>query len=308
MSLSRVLIIGKTGQVASALREVLPSAEIEATAIGRPDLDLMVPGAAADAIHAAKPTLVVLAAAYTAVDRAEDEPEAARRLNALAPGEVAAAAADCGAAIIHLSTDYVFDGAKSFPYSECDAPAPLGVYGATKLAGEMAVAAANPRHVILRTAWVCSPTGSNFVKTMLRLAAERPCLRVVADQFGAPTFAVDIARGIRDVALRLESGGDLTPEHFGVFNLAGEGLTSWHGFAQAIMRGAAARGRETVPVEAITTAEYPTRAKRPAYSKLSNEKIAGVYGVHMPAWETALETCLDTLIAPPAAASRGDEL
>ena len=294
--MGRILILGKEGQIARALRELLPSQGIEVAAIGRPEIDLLAPQSAADAVLEFAPTLVILPAAYTAVDRAEDDVEAAWIINAVAPGIVAKAASDIGAPIVYFSTDYVFDGGKGAPYAEEDATAPLSVYGSTKLAGEAAVARANPRHVILRTAWVCSPTGSNFVKTILRLAAERPSLRVVADQQGAPTFAADIARAVALISARLHSNVPVGEEHWGLFHLANDGLTSWHGFAEAIIAGSAARGGRSVPVEAITTGEYPTRARRPAYSKLSAAKIKRIYGVHMSAWEESLEVCLDTLL------------
>lgn len=303
----RILILGREGQVARALREILPAGGFEVTAVGRPEIDLLDPQTAAKAILAAAPALVILAAAYTAVDRAEDDAEAANRINAVAPGAVAEAASQAGAPIIHFSTDYVFDGAKTSPYLEDDAAAPLGVYGATKLAGELAVAQANPRHVILRTAWVCSPTGSNFLKTILRLAAERPALRVVADQHGAPTFASDIAQAVKLIATRLLADEPLGARHWGLFHVANEGLTTWYGFASAIVARAAARGVKPVPVEAISTADYPTRAQRPAYSKLSSAKLADVYGIRMPAWQVSLETCLDSLLGPPAPTASGQE-
>jgi dTDP-4-dehydrorhamnose reductase len=267
-----------------------------ADAIGRPEIDLLEPETAAEAVIAAKPALVVLAAAYTAVDHAEDDAGTAWAVNAVAPGIVARAAAKACAPIIHFSTDYVFDGTKRAPYTEEDATAPLGVYGITKLAGERAVATANPRHVILRTAWVCSATGSNFLKTILRLASERPALRVVGDQFGAPTFVTDIARAVGSMSARLHSSDAPKEESWGTFHLASEGITSWHGFAEAIVAGYAARGGRQVPVEKIETAGYPTRARRPAYSKLSTQKIARIYGVHMPHWKDGLDTCLDTLL------------
>jgi len=298
-ALQRILVIGREGQVAQALRAALPTPGTEVIAVGRPDVDLLQAETVASAIRAVRPTLVVLPAAYTAVDRAEDEPDAAYAINAVAPGVIAAAAADVGAPIVHFSTDYVFDGSKATPYREDDATAPLGVYGASKLAGELAVARANPRHVILRTAWVCSPTGANFVKTMLRLAAERPALRVVADQHGAPTFAADLARAVSTIHGRLHDNGDAAnDERWGVFHLASEGVTTWHGFAEAIVDGLARRGGLRVPVEAIATSELPTRARRPAYSKLATDKIARVYGVRMPDWRIGLEVCLDTLVGP----------
>ena len=291
-----ILIFGKEGQVARALRQLLPSQGMEVAAIGRPDIDLLDPQSAADAVLEFAPTLVILPAAYTGVDRAEDDAAAARIINAVAPGIIAKAASDIGAPILYFSTDYVFDGSKRAPYTEEDATAPLSVYGATKLAGEAAVARANPRHVILRTAWICSPSSSNFVKTILRLAAERQALRVVADQQGVPTFAADIARAVAQILARLHSDVPACEEHWGLFHLANEGLTRWHGFAEAIIAGSAARGGRSVPVEAIATGEYTTRARRPAYSKLSAAKIKRIYGVHMPAWEESLEVCLDTLL------------
>lgn len=293
-----LLVIGTSGQVDQALASVLATRGIAATFVGRPDVDLLRPETVRKAILEARPTLVVNPAAYTAVDRAEDDEETARAVNAVAPGVVAAAAAEIGAPIIHFSTDYVFDGQKTTPYLEDDPTAPLGVYGATKLAGEQATAAANPRHIMLRTAWVCSPAGSNFVKTMLRLAGERPELTVVADQRGSPTFARDLASAVVAISDRLHGDEPPSPDHFGVFNVASEGLTSWCGFAQAIMEGSRRRGGPAVPVKPITTADYPTRAARPVYSKLSTEKIARTYGVYMPDWRTALETCLDELIGP----------
>lgn len=294
-----LLVTGRDGQVARAIRDALPAAGWDVAATGRPEADLERPETVAEAIRQARPAIVVSAAAYTAVDKAEDEPDRAHAVNAVAPGLIAAAAAEVGAPIIHFSTDYVFDGTKQSPYVETDPTAPLGVYGATKLAGEAAVAAANPRHVIVRTAWVASPVGSNFVRTMLRLAAERPALRVVADQIGAPTFAADLADAVRIIADRLIAPGTPGSEPYGVFHLSSEGEASWHGFAEAIVAGAARRGGRAVPVEAIATADYPTRARRPAYSKLSSEKIARVYGVRLPHWRASLETCLDVLLRAP---------
>lgn len=301
-----LLVTGRDGQVARAIRDALPLAGWDVAAVGRPEADLERPETVADAIRAARPAVVVSAAAYTAVDKAEDEPARAHEVNAVAPGVIAAAAADVGAPIIHFSTDYVFDGTKGRPYAEGDPTAPLGVYGATKLAGEVAVAAVNPRHVIVRTAWVASPVGSNFVRTMLRLAAERPSLRVVADQIGAPTFAADIADAVRVIADRVVAMPAASSACYGVFHTSSDGETSWHGFAEAIIEGAAQRGGKAVPVEAIATADYPTRARRPSYSKLSTEKIAQVYGVRPPHWRASLERCLDALIGPVRFADTAD--
>jgi dTDP-4-dehydrorhamnose reductase len=294
----RIIVIGATGQLARALLRVLPQSGATVTVLARPGFDLEQPHALTAALLAAEPHVVVNAAAYTAVDKAEDEPARAHAINAVAPGVIAAAAAQAGAAIIHVSTDYVFDGTKRTPYVETDPTAPLGVYGASKLAGEQAVTAANPAHVILRTAWVCSPDGANFVKTMLRLGAERARLGVVDDQHGAPTFAVDLARAIAGIAGRLAVDPANAPA--GVFHLTGAGETTWCGFARAIMAGATVRGHGPMAtVDAITTAEYPTRARRPSYSTLATGKITAAYGIVMPPWEAGLAACLDTLIGPP---------
>lgn len=293
---SRILIIGRDGQLARALLDVLPISGADVTAIGQPQIDLLRPETVVTAIRSWRPSLVVNAAAYTAVDRAEDEPETARVINAEAPGVLAAAAAQVGAMIVHFSTDYVFDGSKRTPYEETDEPRPLGVYGATKLAGERAVVNANPRSVVLRTAWVCGAHGNNFLKTILRLAAERPALRVVADQVGSPSFAADIAAAVAAIGERLHADAAPGPEHFGVFHITNAGTTTWHGLASAIVAAAARRGRRPVSVEPIATADHPTRAVRPAYSKLATDKIKRSYGIHMPAWEASLEPVMDQLL------------
>lgn len=292
----RILIIGRDGQVARALLDVLPISGADVTAIGQPQIDLLRPETVVTAIRSWRPSLVVNAAAYTAVDRAEDEPETARVINAEAPGVLAAAAAQVGAMMVHFSTDYVFDGSKRTPYEETDEPRPLGVYGATKLAGERAVVSANPCSVVLRTAWVCGAHGNNFLKTILRLAAEHPALRVVADQVGSPSFAADIAAAVAAIGERLHADAAPGPEHFGVFHITNAGTTTWHGLASAIVAAAARRGRRPVSVEAIATADYPTRAARPAYSKLATDKIKRSYGIHMPAWEASLEPVMDQLL------------
>ena len=293
----RALIVGKHGQVATALADALPKAGFDCTSIGRPECDLINPQSAVDAIARANPSIVINPAAYTAVDRAEDESELAYMINEKAAGAVALAAAAAGVPVIHVSTDYVFDGSKQSPYLETDATAPLGVYGASKLAGEIAVAAANPQHVILRTAWVCSPHGANFAKTMLRLAAERPELRVVDDQYGAPTFAADIAAAIAVIATKLTSS-EVRPSDYGVFHYASAGETTWCRFARSIMEQSALRGGPHVPVTAIATREFPTKVRRPAYSKLSTDKIAEIYGLSAPDWHESLKVCLDQLVRP----------
>lgn len=292
----RVLLFGANGQVGHELRRALaPMGELvcvtrsgtlaDGTACEAADFDA--PRTLAPLVAALAPDVVVNAAAYTAVDRAESEREAAFRANALAPGELAEACARAGALLVHYSTDYVFDGRGNRPYREDDPTAPLGVYGASKLAGEQAVAASGARHVILRTAWVYAGHGHNFMRTMLRLAAERDELRVVADQVGTPTPAALIADVTARVLARPVTGS-------GVWHLTAGGETSWHGFASAIMaraldRGLIPRAPQVLP---ITTADYPTPAPRPAYSRLDCARLEGDFAVELPDWKQALESVL----------------
>jgi len=292
----RILVAGAQGQLAQALAQAARGrAGLALTAFGRPRLDLADPSTIAPALAREEPDLVVNAAAYTAVDKAESDAEAAFAVNAAGAGALAAAAAAAGCPIVHVSTDYVFDGRKPEPYLETDAPNPLGVYGASKLAGEAAVAAANPRHLILRTAWVFAAHGHNFVRTMLRLARERPRLTVVADQQGSPTYAPHLAEAILAVAARLgEAAG---PPRWGVYHAAAAGDTTWAGFAQAIVAAGARLGVPQVPVVAISTAEYPTPARRPANSRLDCGKLARTFGVRLPPWQQGLEACIAELAA-----------
>ncbi len=292
----RLLVTGRSGQVASSLA-ALADADLTVETIGRPDFDLEVPANARDVIAAARPDVVISAAAWTAVDLAETETERARLANVDGPAAIAASAAALDIPVIHLSTDYVFDGTKPSPYVETDEVGPTGVYGATKLAGERAIAAAQPDHVILRTAWVYSAEGKNFVRTMLRLAAEREELGVVADQIGNPTFAPDIAAGIVAVARRLLTD----PRNRGLrgtFHMSGAGETSWAGFAEAIFAGSAARGGPSARVRHIATADYPTPARRPSNSRLDCTRLAETYGVCLPRWQDSLARCLDRLLPP----------
>ena len=294
----RIAVTGKTGQVVSALLERGAAAGIEVVAIGRPEFDLAEAGDATAAFAAVKPDVIVSAAAYTAVDKAESETELAHAINGRGAGVVARAAAALGVPIIHLSTDYVFDGSKTDAWVETDATAPLGVYGASKLAGEEAVLASGARAVVLRIAWVHSPFGANFVKTMLRLAETRDRLGVVADQIGAPTSALDIADAVLAIAGTLVARPDdatLT----GIFHRGTGGPdASWADFAEAIFAGAAARGRKAPVVDRIPTSAYPTPAKRPAQSRLDSTKLAAVHGISLPDWRGSLETVLDRLLDP----------
>jgi len=283
----RLVVTGREGQVVSSLLEAGQLAGVDVIAIGRPQLDLANPDTVIEAITAARPDVVVSAAAYTAVDQAEDEPDLAFRVNAVGAGKVAQAAARLGVPVIHLSTDYVFDGSASGSYVETDATAPASVYGATKLAGEQAVAAANPRNLILRTAWVYSPFGKNFVKTMLRLAADRDEISVVADQWGNPTSALDIADAILHAAATLHRNKDFAA--FGIYHLAGTGEANWSGFARHILDTSRVSGGPSARVRDITTTDYPTKARRPANSRLSSAKFASAFGWSAPDWRLATE-------------------
>ncbi|MER8853803.1 dTDP-4-dehydrorhamnose reductase [Mesorhizobium australicum] len=284
----RLLVTGRDGQVAASLLAAGQArAGVEVAAIGRPELDLARPDAIIDLIAGAKPDIVVSAAAYTAVDQAEDEPDLAFAVNAAGAGKVAQAAARLGVPVIHLSTDYVFDGSALRAYVETDATAPAGVYGASKLAGEQAVAAANPRHLILRTAWVYSPFGKNFVKTILRLATDRDEISVVADQWGNPTSALDIADAILHAAAMLHD--DTHFRAFGVYHLVGTGETNWSGFARHILDTSLASGGPWADVRDIATKDYPTKARRPVNSRLSSAKFAATFGWTAPEWRKSTE-------------------
>lgn len=284
--MTRILLTGINGQVGWELaRALAPLGEV--IAVDRHALDL----ADADRIRAlvreAKPAVIVNPAAYTAVDKAESEPELALAINGTAPGILAEEAKRLGALLVHYSTDYVFDGAQAEPYAE-DAPtAPLGVYGKSKLAGERAVQAAGCRHLIFRTCWVYGLRGHNFLRTMLRLAGERDELRVVADQHGAPTWSRQIAEATA-LALARHAGQQ------GIYHLAAAGATTWHGFASALLAAAHARGMipRLPAVQAIMTAEYPTPARRPAHSLLAGTRLAADFGLALPTWETQLQLCL----------------
>ncbi|MER8638092.1 dTDP-4-dehydrorhamnose reductase [Mesorhizobium sp. M1273] len=291
----RLVVTGRDGQVVKSLVEragAWPGFEV--IAVGRPELDLAKPESIAPALAAARPDLVVSAAAYTAVDRAEDEPDLAFAVNGAGAGHVAAAAARLGAPVIHLSTDYVFDGSGEGAYTEADEPRPHSVYGVSKLAGEQAVAHANPRHLILRTAWVYSPFGRNFVKTMLGLAAGRDEVAVVADQWGNPTSALDLADGILQAALKLR---DNSFAPFGVYNLAGTGETNWADFARDILDTSRALGGPYARVRDIPTAVYPTKAKRPGNSRLSTAKFTATFKWMAPDWRKSTRESVRRLLS-----------
>ncbi|GAA4039022.1 dTDP-4-dehydrorhamnose reductase [Sphingomonas rosea] len=294
--MSRVLVTGRDGQVARSLAERAASHPgLDLHFAARPDVDLAVPGSAAAAIAALRPTLVISAAAYTAVDRAEDEPGLAHRINAEAAGEIAEAAAAVGAPLIHLSTDYVFGGTGTHPIPE-DAPiAPLGVYGRTKAEGEARVRTAQLDHLILRTAWVHSPFGANFVKTMLRLAATREEIGVVGDQRGSPTSALDLADVILALAVRRLSGDAAGWGE--TYHAAGRGEASWAEVAQAAMDEAARYDAPTATIRPITTADYPTPAQRPAWSVLDTAKLDRTFGLRLPDWRGGIANVVARLVA-----------
>jgi len=295
----KLLLLGANGQVGFELRRSLaPLGEIvTATRDGRlvdggagEIADFDDPGSLAALVERIAPDVVVNAAAWTAVDRAETEREAAFRANAEAPRVLADACAQRGARLVHYSTDYVFDGLGARPYREDDATSPLGVYGASKLAGEEAIRASGADHVILRTAWVYASRGKNFLLTMLRLGAERDRLRVVADQFGTPTSATLIA----DTTARVIAHPSRAS---GTWHLTASEQTSWHGFAEAIFAGAVERGLlpHAPGVEAIATSDYPTPAARPAYSVLDTTRLRERFEIHLPEWRAALGQALDAL-------------
>jgi len=292
----RILITGTAGQVGHALRHELAGLG-ELIAADRSVLDLSAPPAIIRArVRELAPQLIINPAAYTAVDRAEQEPEIAQAVNALAPGALAEEARALGCPLVHYSTDYVFDGSGEAPWQEDDRCAPLSVYGRSKRDGELAVAASGARHLVLRTSWVYSLGGRNFLATMARLAGERPELRVVDDQFGAPTTSLAIAQATRALVQALQAG---TGPASGVFHLSCAGRVSWCGFARAIMarlpqvRAALGLPACAVPtVTPITTADYPTPARRPANSVMSNQKLAAASGISLPHWEQALDALL----------------
>ena len=290
----RILLTGAAGQVGWELRRTLaPLGEVVAPP--RAALDLRDAEALRRCVAEVCPAAVVNAAAYTAVDRAEEEPGAARAINAVAPGVLAEAAARAGALMVHYSTDYVFDGTGSRPYRESDPTAPLGVYGCTKLEGEEAIAGAGGAHLVFRTSWVYGTRGHNFLRTVLRLVREREELRVVDDQVGAPTWSRMLAEATAAVLARCRSRGRfvLEPGASGVYHATGGGETSWHGFAQALVDAdPAAHEHVCRVVHPISTAEYPTPARRPAYSVLDSDRLQAAFGVRLPHWREQLELAL----------------
>jgi dTDP-4-dehydrorhamnose reductase len=304
----RILLIGSTGQVGHELASMLPRIG-ELVVPDRTAFDLSRPSDVVRIIQDAQPRIIVNAAAYTAVDLAEKEPEKARAINTEAPAAMAAAAAGLNALLVHYSTDYVFDGSKESPYAEDDPTNPLNVYGRTKLDGEIAIRDSGSRHLILRTAWVYATRGKNFLLTILRLASQREELRIVSDQFGAPTWAREIARATSSMLERhaATAAGDTPPT--GTFHVTAGGTTNWHAFATAILDeaarlpsanpwlNAALSGGSIVAkrISPISTSDYPTPARRPAYSVLSNERLTQTYRVQLPEWRDQLKAALGSI-------------
>lgn len=293
-----ILVAGKSGQLARSLVDVARTRNVPLLALGRPELDIEDADAVERALAATAPKAVVNAAAYTAVDQAESEPERAFAINCDGAARLASAAQRRRIPFIHVSTDYVFDGRKSVPYVETDPANPLGVYGRSKLAGEAAVLDAHPGALILRASWLYSRYGRNFLKTMLRLAqtndvAGAPVVRVVDDQHGAPTTARDLAGAILDLVAALTDPAAM--DRGGVYHLTARGATTWHGFAAAIFAGWQRRGHRVPALRPIASADYPTPAHRPANSRLDCGKIERSFGITLPLWSHALDVCLDEI-------------
>lgn len=284
----RILISGQHGQVSTELQHRL-SALGEVVVLGRDQLDLAQPELIRRQVQLVRPDLIINAAAYTAVDKAESDATAAFAVNAEAPGIFAEEAKALGIPLIHYSTDYVFDGSKSEPYTEADTPNPLGVYGQSKLAGEQAITAVQGQHLILRTSWVYSNHGRNFLLTMQRLLQEKPELRVVADQIGAPTWAGTIANSTLALIERWQAGH---AGAWGTYHLTAQGETSWFGFTQAIGEALREQGKPCASLLPIPSSEYPTPAARPLNSRLDCTRLHREWGVSQPDWQTALRECL----------------
>ncbi|MFW7266465.1 dTDP-4-dehydrorhamnose reductase [Gluconacetobacter sp. Hr-1-5] len=294
---SPILVVGRSGQLATALARAGRS---DIHCLGRPDIDFDRPETLAAAFAALSPALVVNAAAWTAVDAAESDPEGAARANRDGPALLARLCAERGIPLIHVSTDYVFDGTKGAPYVETDLISPRTVYGRSKAEGERAILAAHDRAIILRTAWVYSPHGRNFVRTMLNAGAKNPVLRVVGDQHGNPTSADDLADAILAIIDRIGREG-WHDDYAGLFHAVGSGETTWHGLAVAALRNAAKAGQPMPEVLAIATADWPTPAVRPRDSRLDCTRLHDVFGIRLPDWRDGVARSVARLMAAPAA-------
>ena len=292
----RILVAGSSGQVAQSLVARAGQAGHTLFACGRPDLDLLNPATISARMDDIRPDIVINAAAYTAVDTAETDEQQAHAINAAGAGILAEEAGRRDIPILHLSTDYVFDGSKSSAYDENDPVSPLGAYGRSKLEGERQVAAANPKHVILRTAWIFSPVGNNFVKTMLRVASTRDEVAVVADQIGNPTYAPHIADGLLAMCEVLKCGTSTVAGPWGLYHLAGKGEASWADLAEAVFSASGSCGGVMAKVNRITTQAYPTPARRPANSRLDCTKIAAEWNISLPDWRLGVFECVTRLV------------
>ncbi len=291
LDLPTLLIIGKIGQVGWELRRTLaPLGNV--VAVDYPEIDLTKSDTVRQWVQKIRPQVIINAAAYTAVDKAESEPELAMAINGIAPGILAEEAKAIGALLVHYSTDYVYDGNKASPYTEEDTPNPLSAYGRSKLAGDWAIQQVDGNYLIFRLCWVYGARGSNFMLTIMRLAREREKLRVVQDQIGSPTWSRMIAE--ITVQVLVQGRGDLLAgDAKGIYHLSAAGATSWHGFAKSIVEAMPPEGKKCHAVEAINTAEYPTAARRPPNSVLSNDKLKKRFGLQLPDWTESLRLVLD---------------
>ena len=287
----KILLLGKNGQVGWELWRTLAPLGL-VTAVDYPEINFTDTAALRALVDATNPLVVVNAAAYTAVDKAESEPDLCRQINAVAPGVLAQAAKKAGALMVHYSTDYIFDGTKTLPYVESDAANPLGAYGRAKLEGDEAVKASRADHLIFRLCWVYGARGQNFMLTIQRLAREREKLRVVGDQFGCPTWSRMIAEATALALKQVQARADRSAYN-GEYHLAADGHTSWHGFASSIIQSMPESERKCRMVEKITTVEYPLPAKRPAHSVLDCGKLQKTFGLRLPDWETSLRQVMD---------------
>jgi dTDP-4-dehydrorhamnose reductase len=289
----RVLVFGASGQVARELARAAWPRSTTLIMLGREDADFMRPDTLGPVVARQRPDLVIVAAAYTKVDAAEDDEDTATLVNATAPGAIACAAAALSVPVVCFSTDYVFDGRKATPYEETDSVGPINVYGRSKLAGERAVSAANSKHLILRTSWVYSAFGANFLLAMLKLARTRDEVSIVDDQHGCPTAAGDLARAVVGIAPRLIEGD----APWGTYHLAGGSQTTWHGFAEAVFSVLAARGMPRPKVHAVPSGAYPTKARRPSNGRLSSMAFERAFGIVLPGFEEAMPAVLDEALA-----------
>lgn len=292
----KVLVTGAEGQLAKSLIEAAAGSGVRLAAFGRPQIDVTIEESIAQRVREIGPDVVINAAAYTAVDKAESDVEAAFAVNAMGAGNVARVAARAGLPVIHISTDYVFDGRKDGVYLETDATGPLNVYGRSKLAGELVVAASNTRHLIVRTSWVHSPFGNNFVKTMLRLAETRHRISVVDDQHGSPSYSLHLADAILDMGRQVLERGE-PEDRWGLYHMCGAGETTWCGLAREVFAVWGAHGGRCASVDPIPTSSYPTPARRPANSRFSCGRLQRAFGLELPEWTAGVAACVGRLAA-----------